>query len=347
MFQIGFPVHRKDVTKVVRPEHLAPWFPRVSWDGYFAIAIFPGGPGIKWLKAHLFRAACGPGDTPLAAVEGFGPVSNMLIAWATSDDVVVLERNVDASGLKGRPNPLRVEIDDLFLLEGRAPEYEECFTLPGMEASVNFAFEAGWPIWWSRWGRILTYSGQHSSVRVDLTRGTETYRLNGLGVMEHVCGISLPFDFTRLIPFHYHWDVLHFSDTNSPADSAAGLSIGWRGETLVRLRSAARLPGHRPESMGGLVVRYLETRRERTGKGEEIMVPVRWEGLLRGKPGVFSYSASATTPVAQIIPGGGMLGFDFEGRLESPGGGLEEWNGTGFTEYGDFSGKLAGIAGPR
>lgn len=75
------------------------------------------------------------------------------------------------------------------------------------------------------------------------------------------------------------------------------------------------------------------------------MTPLRWEGTLRSRDGIFRYRASAATPVAGNIPGGGMLGFDFEGDWRRPGYASSRWQGTGFTEYGDFSGRLVNLAG--
>jgi len=277
----------------------------------------------------------------LAAVEGFRDRSEMLVAWADADHVNVLQRDVETGNPEARPAPLRVERKGMFLLEGEAPCYTMDFSIPGESIRARFAFETGWPIWWSRWGRLLSYAGQHASVRAVLSGVESGMEMKGLGVMEHVCGISLPFDFTRMLPFHYHWDVLAFHTPGSPTDSAAGLSIGRGGETLLQLRAAARLPGRSVEAMQGLRVRYLETAVLKEGQGEDTMVPVRWEGELCSAGGLFRYEAQAATPLAGIIPGGGMLGFDFSGTWTSSRGGREQWEGTGFCEYGDFSGMLA------
>lgn len=346
MIQVALPVNSKDVSKTVKPEHLVPWVPRSSWDGWFAISIFPPGSPVRWLKAHLFHRACKPGNHPLAAIEGLDEKSEMLITWATGEEVRVLQHEVDAQTLTGCSSPLRVALDGRFLLEGTAPHYTMTFDLPEDRTTVRFDFEAGWPIWWSRWGRLLHYVGQHSAVKVKLDQPGQIIETEGLGVMEHVCGISLPFDFTRMLPLHYHWDVLSFNTPGSPLDSAAGLSIGRKGQTLIKLRSAARFPGRPSEAMQGLSVRYIEVSRARGVDGKDFMVPVKWEGTLRSSRGSFVYTARALTPVAEIIPAGGMLGFDFQGQWEAPGEPPISWEGTGFTEYGDFSGRLVNLAPP-
>jgi hypothetical protein len=272
----------------------------------------------------------------------------MLVAWADADRVEVLQPELEPGMPEADLAPLRVERKGRFRLAGAAPRYSMDFSLPGEErVEARFAFENGWPIWWSRWGRLLSYAGQHASVRAELSGVESEEGMNGLGVMEHVYGISLPFNFTRVLPFHYHWDVLAFHSPESPTDSAAGLSIGRGGETLLQLRSAAQLPGRSVEAMQGLRVRYLETDVLRDGNGNAKMVPVRWEGVLRSPGGLFRYEAQAATPPAGIIPGGGMLGFYFAGTWTSARGGREQWEGTGFCEYGDFSGTLAALAARR
>ena len=344
MIQIALPVNSKDVSKTVKPEHLVPWVPRCSWDGWFAIAIFPPGSPVRWLKAHLFHRACKPGRHPFAAVEGLDETSEILIAWATEENVQVLQREVETKSLAASSSPLRVALEGRFLLEGEAPRYSMTFQLPEDRAVARFDFETGWPIWWSRWGRLLSYVGQHSAVRVCLDRPGLKQDVEGFGVMEHVCGISMPFDFTRMLPLHYHWDVLSFHTSGSPLNSAAGLSIGRKGDTLIKLRAAARLPGRSTEAMQGLSVRYLEVSRARGPDGKEFMVPIRWQGTLRSAGGTFGYTARSVTPLAEIIPAGGMLGFDFQGAWEAPGERHASWEGTGFTEYGDFSGRLVKLS---
>jgi len=161
-----------------------------------------------------------------------------------------------------------------------------------------------------------------------------------------VCGASLPLDFTRALPFHCHGDVLAFHTPGSPTDSAAGLSIGRGGETLLELRAAARLPGRPAEAVRGLRVRHPETEVRQDRRGKDFLAPVRWPGELRRPHGRFRREARAATPLADILPAGGMLGFDFSGAWSAPGGGRREWEGTGFCEHGDFSGKLAGRTSP-
>jgi len=341
--RLHLPPNPGDAARPVAPRHLVPYAPRrSSWDGWFAIAVFPREAPVRWMKAHFYHCTCRPGRTPFAAVEGFRDRGEIMLAWAGGGRVEVRRRDLDPGVPEAETAPLRVERAGRFRLAGEAPRYAMDFSIPEEKARVRFDFEAGWPIWWSRWGGLLQYAGQHAAVRVEGTGAPPGPAPGGLGVMEHVCGASLPFDFTRALPFHYHWDVLAFHTPGSPTDSAAGLSIGRGGETLLELRAAARLPGRQAEAVRGLRVRYLETEVRQDRRGADFLVPVRWQGELRWPDGRFRYEARAATPLAGVIPAGGMLGFDFSGAWSAPGGGRREWEGTGFCEYGDFSGTLAG-----
>ncbi|MDD5748392.1 MAG: hypothetical protein PHP64_05010 [Actinomycetota bacterium] len=265
--------------------------------------------------------------------------SEMLITWGSADRVQVFRQEVNADGIKASTSPLRVELDERFELKGSPPRYDMIFKLPEEGAEIAFDLEAGWPIWWSHWGRLLSYVGQHSSVRVSPSAGRAERNLVGLGVVEHVYGASLPFQFTRYTPVHYHWDVLRF-DGGNPLDSAAGLSVGIRGKTVLRLKAAARLPGLPQKAVSGLEIKYLDISSTKGPDGRSVMLPVRWEGSMSGSWGNLSYEARSTTPPALVIPSGGMLGFEFEGELTSPVEESARVYGTGFTEYGDLSGKL-------
>jgi len=298
---------------------------------------------LRWVKAHFFQHAGRQGWQPLSAVEGLEG-SSALITWGTDGSVEILERKIDTETPRVSLAPLNLKIGERFLLKGSAPLYDMSFDMSEENARAGFRFECGWPIWWSRWGRIFRYAGQHSDLKVEIIHGDARFELEGLGVMEHVCGISLPFRFTRYTPFHYHWDVLRFDEPGSPYDSAAGLSIGMGGDTVIRLRAAAKLPGREPEALSGLTVSYVEVYRGRDVFGNDTLSPVRWKGVLRGGDWVMEYEASATTPVAGVIPSGGMLGFEFESECRFTDGRIMDYSGTGFTEYGDFSGKLVDLA---
>ncbi len=338
---ISFPIAQSTVSKRVLPKHLLPMTPRAAWDGWFAIAIFPPDSPIRWLKAHLFHRACGPGMHPVASFEGMDAHSEMLLTWAGEKDVQIRQNDIDASALKHAENPLCVELPERFSLRGDHPDYSMEFSLSD-QARAEFHFQAHWPIWWSKWGRLLQYAGRHCGVDVKFDVDGKPMKLRGMGVMEHVCGLALPFDITKVSPIHFHWDVLCFDPAGAPAESAAGLSIGRNGKTLVELRAAACFPGGSARAVRGLRVRYLEIAMKSTDQGD-IAVPLRWEGAMRGRNGLFRYEAGAATPPAALIPGGAMMGFDFEGELTRPDGSTLPLTGVGFNEYGDFAGQLIHI----
>ena len=62
-------------------------------------------------------------------------------------------------------------------------------------------------------------------------------------------------------------------------------------------------------------------------------VPQRWTGKMRAGANDLRYEARATTPVADVVPDGGFLGFDFEGEVRQRTGPSRRVTGTGFCEY--------------
>jgi len=324
----------------VENSHLLPFAPPAAWDGWFAIAIPARGSGLRWCKAHFYNLSARTGAYPFSLLEALGKRTEVMIAWADENEVHVHDVGVDGGALACFSSPLAIAYEDNFLFEGGAGRYEMSFALPGKRRTANFRFEAGWPIWWSRFGRMLQYVGLHSRVSMELADEGLLRPLDCFGVMEHVTGAAAPFDISRA-PVSYHWDVLAFDGATSPFDSAAGLSIGFGGGTAIPLKAAACLPGSHPAGMRGLWVTYREVTEGEDAEGNPIMVPVRWEGVMRSRKGTLRYQAKAATPAACILPGGAMLGFDFECAWRSAGA-VKTFTGTGFTEYGDFTGRLKG-----
>jgi len=62
-----FPVNQKFVNMRPKPGDLVSFKPRSSWDGWFAIAIFPYGQELLWLKAHMFMRSYGKKMHPIAS----------------------------------------------------------------------------------------------------------------------------------------------------------------------------------------------------------------------------------------------------------------------------------------
>lgn len=333
-----FPVNQKFVNVKPKPCDMASFKPRSSWDGWFAIAIFPQGCELLWLKAHMFMRSCGEKMHPVASFEGMDRHSELMISYAGAHDLHVETAKIDTRRLTSSENPLTVELDDIFKFEGTEGNYQMHFKMPGTGTVARFDFISGWPLWWSKWGSLLHYIGQHSQVSASIQGKDINTGLKGFGVVEHVCGFSLPFDITRLLPIHYHWDVLAFHTPDVSFDSAAGLFLGYKSKAFIGLRAAAKFPDKSVTAMKGLHVKYLEVADEDDGKGQKISIPLKWQGKMESEEGVFNYIAKSSTPLAKIIPDGGMQGFIFEGEMKPKAGASIIFTGTGFSEYGNFAG---------
>jgi len=292
----------------------------------------------------MFRRACRKGMHPVASFEGMDSKSELMVAWSDCDRVHVHRETFGDDPVEISETPLRVELPGRFCFRGTHPDYAVDCSVAGGGVKASFTCGAGWPIWWARGGRLLQYAGQHSTVKAVLAAGGADLRLDGFGVVEHVAGAAAPVDITRVVPFGFHWDVLVFDRQVTPFDSAAGLSIIAGGRTLVALRAAAMIPGTAAEAMRGLKVEYSDLRVECVN-GREIAVPARWTGEMVSARGLFRYEARAVTPVAPLVPGGGFLGFDFEGEWRGKDGSRALLTGTGFNEYGDFDGSLKNAGG--
>ncbi len=338
MAEIYFPVNQKFVTVKPKPGDLVSFKPRSSWDGWFAIAIFPLGSDLLWLKAHMFMRSCGKKMHPVASFEGMDRHSELMISYAGAEDLHVETRQIDTGRLTSSENPLNVELEDIFKFEGTEGKYQMHFKMPGTGTVARFDFISGWPLWWSKWGSLLHYIGQHCQVRASVQGKDINTGLKGFGVVEHVCGFSLPFDITKVLPVNYHWDVLAFHTPDAPFDSAAGLFLGYKSKAFIGLRAAVKFPERPATAMKGLHVEYLETAEEVDGKGKIISRPLKWQGKMESEEGIFNYIAKSSTPLAKIIPGGGMQGFIFEGEMKLKSGGSGILTGTGFSEYGNFAG---------
>ncbi len=333
-----FPVDQKFVNVKPKPRDLVSFKPRSSWDGWFAIAIFPQDQELLWLKAHMFMRSCGKKMHPIASFEGMDRHSELMIAYAGIHGLHVETKEIDTETLSSSKHPFNVELNGIFKFQGAEGKYGMHFKMPGTGTVARFDFISGWPVWWSKWGSLLHYIGQHCQVGVSVQGEGINTGLNGFGVVEHVCGFSLPFDITKFLPIHYHWDVLAFHTPDAPFDSAAGLFLGYKSKAFIGLRSAAKFPDRSVMAMKGLHVKYLEIIEDEDGNGNKIGRPMKWQGKMESKEGVFNYTAKSSTPLAKIIPGGGMQGFLFEGELKPKTGPSRIFAGTGFSEYGNFAG---------
>ncbi len=169
---------------------------------------------------------------------------------------------------------------------------------------------------WGSFPKILTYWSAFGSL--SWTQNGET--LSGAGITEHAFGGDSRLNIARLGPPRWHWDVLTFDD----GSACAGLSATVLDRELP-LRSGGSAPGSLFAAGRGLRTRVLEWDRDGS-----LNIPRRWTGRLALGERQFDYEAVRSTPVARAVPGGGFMGFDFEGRFTDGGPLL---GGTGFTEY--------------
>jgi hypothetical protein len=110
------------------------------------------------------------------------------------------------------------------------------------------------------------------------------YDASGLAFVDRAWGSNVPFAPARLVP-GWHRDLLFFDDDHWASASTTG-----RGREKLRVDVHGRRGGD-----GGCV-------------------PQRWTGRTELAREDLHYSATASTPVAQLVPGGGVVGFDFEGQ---------------------------------
>jgi len=309
-----------------------------AWTAWFGIAIFPPGSPLRWAKVHLFKWKGGSGY-PLAALEGFEDRTEAMLAVGWTDRVEYFKAFVPGGDL--RVTGSQITFGDIFQLNKTdARTCRMAVRVPGEDARAVFTFEPGWPVRWAQGGPVISYTGFHSRVSVVLNVEGEEFQLDGFGVLERVSGTKLPFDFLSILPGSFHWDVVVFEDDT--LDSSAGLYLGTGGRSLLGFKGRAKLPGGKPVPMRRGIVKYIEMREEPLPGGDSVAFPLVWCSDMRAPHQRLTYTATACTPAAGLVPGGAMMGFDFEGEAERRGRSTAV-KGWGFTEYGDFTGKLLGL----
>jgi len=128
-------------------------------------------------------------------------------------------------------------------------------------------------------------------------------------VIEHAWGGETRVDVAALAPRRWQWDVLHLG-----ADRFfAGLALHGFGA-----HGAARIE----EGRGISRVNRLRIVRHEPGK--------TWSGVLVTRSGTLRYDARAATPVVPEVPGGGFVGFEWDGTLRG-----KHVSGAGFSEFRD------------
>jgi hypothetical protein len=281
---------------ILRRRDLARRSPPAAWEAYFLIGVFPRESSLRWVKVQLFSGAR---RHALAAVEGMDRSPQRLVAAGTKDEIFRDEQPVPFTA---SPDDFEIGAGDLHW-RGFPSSTLQCGSPP-----LFVTMHPRDPFSWVSIPRVLSYWTCFGTGSFETPWGVA----EGAALVEHAWGTDSAFDVARASPRRWQWDVLRFED----GSTSAGLSV----YGMPALRSGGRAPGASFSTGLGLRVSV----RERDTDGS----PVRWRGRLHLHSGSIYYEARASTPVAREVPGGGFVGFEFEGSHAGRGVG-----GTGFTEF--------------
>ena len=257
------------------------------------IGVFPAESSVRWCKVQLYS---GCARHSLAAVEGMDREPQRLIVAASKDEVFHDEQPI---GFTASDDGFEIGAGDL---------HWRGFPSSTLQSDlVTATVDARDPFSWVSIPRALTYWTAFGRGSFETPIGSA----DGAALIEHAWGASSRVEVGHLSPRRWQWDVLRFSD----GSACAGLSI--YGQPAMR--SGGRAP-EAPFS-SGLGLRVSVDERDSDG------FPTRWRGRLHLHSGSVSYEARAETPIARVIPGGGFVGFGFEGSHAG-----RAVAGTGFTE---------------
>jgi hypothetical protein len=203
-----------DLFRARSPAHAA-------WDGWFFIAIFPGG---EWCKIHLFSGGRSPRRHCVSALEGLdgGPEELALVGRAGG-----VERRGGAIGpfAGARGQDVAFEGGEV---RGR-----------GVEARV----EARDPYFWIRLPRVLSYFTATGTARVVIDGAAR----DAFGLLEHAWGAETRLDVARLAPRSWQWDVLSLGGDRFFAGLALH-GVGARGAARLGAGALAHVRGLRIRS---------------------------------------------------------------------------------------------------
>ena len=240
-------------------------------------------PGGEWCKVQLFSG--GPkGRHCFSAIEGMdGPGASMLVLQGSANGIAQHEQRFDE--LQRSEEGWNVAAPGL-RWEGSLDGMDLRIDAPNVNAHIRSEPDV---LWWARFGHRLAYWTAFGTL--------EWNGRKGAALVEQAYGAATRVNLVRHAP-RWHWDVLAFDD----GSTCAGL---WSG--VGPLRSGGRMPGQPFHRGRGLSYKPIDD--------------TSWKGKIRlGKHHV-EYEARAATPLAPTVPGGGMIGFTFDG-------------GTGFAEFG-------------
>lgn len=301
-----------------------PKVPRAKWDGWFVIGIFPPDSEISFLKIQIYHAKIHKNEHSLALVEGM-QYSEAVFMVGTKKRNVVHSLRFSSNDFSATQDPFSVSVNDFKITLGTAE-------VKSKDIFCELGFSMNYRLPWISLTRILTYVGYHGCMDAEVMLDGKKLKAKGLGILEHAFGWALKWVNPRaFLRGYWHWDVLSFwqNDGAQLEDGVAALCFSPFGGKNLPLRGFGKFPRGESQNLQGLVVEYLETDKSSSG----LLYPKRWRGTVKGKDGIFHYEATASTEPISGIPGGGFMGFQYEGEYKKRGGALTPLSGSGFTEF--------------
>jgi hypothetical protein len=275
-----------------------------GWEGWFCIGIGDASCDVRWTKTHAFRSDVRAGMRPVAAVEGL-EAPGEIVTWVATREGKVIESRTAL-------DPPSVA----HALDIRGP-FPGARVRRGGDATMQLDVELRDRMEWASFSRILRYFGACGPALGSISMHRRTHDLSGVGIVEHAWGALAPFDPMRFVRGPWHWDVLAFDD--GARSIAAALWVSLPGFPLRGVRANGRLPGVEATPRAVRVERNADVS--------------RWRATIAAGDAELTYDATTTTEIARAAPGGGFVGFDFEGTLRD-GRTTRAVRGRGFAEHG-------------
>lgn len=301
-----------------------PQIPRAKWDGWFVIGIFPQESEINFLKIQIYHAKLHKNEHSLASVEGMQDSEAVFMAGTKKMNFVHSAR-FSSNDFFSTQNPFSVCASDFKITRGNAE-------VKSKEASCELGFSMNYRLPWLTLSKILTYVGYHGCMDAEVTIDGKKIKAKGLGILEHAYGWALKWVNPRaFLRGFWHWDVLSFwqNDGAQLEDGAAALCLSPFGGKNFPLRGFGKFPREESQNLNGLAVEYIETNKSSSG----LLYPKCWHGTVKSKDGTLHYEAHASNEPISGIPGGGFMGFQYEGQYKKRGGASTHLSGSGFTEF--------------
>lgn len=297
---------------------------RAKWDGWFVIGIFPPESEINFLKIQIYHAKVHKNEHSLASVEGMQDSEAVFMAGTKKKNFIHRMR-FSSNDFFSKEDPFSVMAGDFKITLGTAE-------VKGNGISCELGYSMNYRLPWLMLNRILTYVGYHGCMDAEVTLDGKKIQAKGLGILEHAFGWALKWINPRaFLRGYWHWDVLSFYENDGAQleDGIAALCLSPFGGKNIPLRGYGKFPREDAKNLNGLVVEYLETDKSSSG----LLYPKRWRGTVKGKNETLTYESRASNEPVSGIPGGGFMGFSYEGECKKRNGASTLLSGSGFTEF--------------